>query len=171
MKDELLRQLVIRSAEEVFETMMSLQITAEEISGEPLFNGKFHLCATIGFAGKWNGFISLQCSEDLACRVTSKMLSSDTTDVEKNEVRDAMGEVVNMVGGKFKAFFAEAFNSGIEAFKMSIPSVTMGKNYQLFVVGSETMPETVLKTDGESFSVKVVLKKSDAKIRIKTCRC
>jgi len=159
MIDELLGQLVIRSAEEVFETMMSLQITAEELSGEPLFNGEIHLCATIGFAGEWNGFISLQCSEGLAYRVTSKMLSADSTDIKKNEVWDAMGEVVNMVGGKFKAFFAEAFNSGIEAFKMSIPSVTMGKNYQLFVVGNDTMPETVLKTDGELFSVKLVLKK------------
>ena len=72
---------------------------------------------------------------------------------------DAMGEVVNMVGGKFKAIFAEKFNDGMEAFKMSIPSVIMGDNYEIHIVGSDSFQETVIGVNGECFSVKVALKK------------
>ena len=49
--------------------------------------------------------------------------------LDKVEVRDAMGEIVNMVGGKFKACFTESFNQGMKAFKMSVPIVTMSKDF------------------------------------------
>ena len=162
MNDPKLRELIFRSANEVFEKMISLSVSEEAPSQEPLFNGAIHLCATIGFAGDWNGFISFMCGEKLAYQITSKMLFMGVDDLQKADVWDAMGEIINMIGGRFKAIFADTFNSGIEAFKMSIPSVIMGKNYQLFVVGDDHYPESVMSTENEKFSIKLVLKKVDS---------
>jgi chemotaxis protein CheX len=162
MDDKLLKDLVIHSAKEVFDKMVSMQVRPERPDDVSLFDGHIHLCATIGFAGQWNGSISLQCGEDLAYQLTSKMLCMDTSSVGKEDVWDALGEIVNMVGGKFKAIFAENFNDGVEAFKMSVPSVIMGKNYRLFVVGSDSIPLTVSQlADGKGFSMKLVLRKTE----------
>ncbi len=162
MKDEDLKKLVIRATEEVFEKMISLPVSEENgTDASTLFQSQLHLCATIGFAGDWNGFISLQCGEKLGYLIPSKMLFMDPKDLEKADVWDALGEVVNMVGGKFKAIFADEFKNGVEAFKMSVPSVIMGKNYQLYVLGNDRITETVLSSEGEKFSVKLVLKKSE----------
>jgi len=147
--------------QEVFNKMMSLKIAPEATNGKPLFNGQIHLCATVGFAGEWNGCVSIQCGEGLAYYLTSKLLCAEIGTLERKDIWDAMGEIVNMVGGHFKANFAETFNSGIEAFKMSIPSVIMGKNYQMFALGNGSMPETILKTDGEKFSINLVLTKKE----------
>lgn len=162
MKVEDFKRLVIKAAEEVFEKMISLSVSGDNgTDASKLFQSQLHLCATIGFAGDWNGFISLQCGEKLAYLITSKMLFMDPADLEKADVWDALGEVVNMVGGKFKAIFAIEFNDGVEAFKMSVPSVIMGKNYQLYVLGNNSIPETVLACEGEKFSLKLVLKKTE----------
>jgi CheY-specific phosphatase CheX len=162
MNDDVLKTLVIHSTTEVFEKMITLQVSSEAAQEEALFNGEVHVCATIGFAGEWHGFLSLQCGEDLAYQVTSQLLVTKMGDLEKADVWDAMGEVVNMIGGRFKAIFAESYNDGREAFKMSLPTVIMGNNYHLVVVGGDRIPETILEADGKRFSVKLALKKVEA---------
>ncbi len=162
MNDDILKTLVVHSTTEVFEKMITLHVRQEAAQEEALFNGEMHVCATIGFAGEWHGFLSLQCGEDLAYQVTSKLLVTDMADLEKADVWDAMGEVVNMIGGRFKAIFAESYNDGHEAFKMSLPTVIMGSNYSLVVVGSDRIPETILQADGKKFLIKLALKKVEA---------
>ena len=163
MNDDVLKTLVIHSTTEVFEKMIALQVSPEAASEESLFNGEVHLCATIGFAGEWHGFMSLQCGENLAYQMTSKLLVTDIANLKKADVWDAMGEVVNMIGGRFKAIFAENYNDGHEAFKMSLPTVIMGSNYHLVVVGGDRIPEMIMEAGGMKFSVKLALKKVEAK--------
>jgi CheY-specific phosphatase CheX len=162
MNEDILKTLVIHSTTEVFEKMITLHVSPEAAQDETLFNGEVHVCATIGFAGEWHGFLSLQCGEELAYQVTSKLLVTDMGDLEKADVWDAMGEVVNMIGGRFKAIFAESYNDGHEAFKMSLPTVIMGSNYSLIVVGGDRIPETIMQADGKKFSIKLALKKVEA---------
>lgn len=154
------KMLIVHSAHEVFDKMMSVPIEEQE-SGPCLSEGEYHLTATIGFAGQWDGFVSMQCGEELAKYLTAKMLYADVDSLEDEEVRDALGEIVNMVGGKFKSTFAENYNNGIEAFKMSVPSLVQGKQYEVFAVGSDEVQQIVFKADGMSFCVDLALKKTN----------
>lgn len=158
MNAQTYKNLIVHSTYEVFDKMMAVPI--EEVdAGNCITAGQNHLTATIGFAGQWDGFVSVQCGENLAKYLTAKMLYADVDSLEDEEIRDALGEIVNMIGGKFKSTFAENFNSGLEAFKMSVPSIVQGKNYEVFAVGSEEVQKMVFRTSEDYFCIELALKK------------
>lgn len=159
MNAQTYKMLIVHSAHEVFDKMMSVPVEEQE-QGECLTEGERHLTGTIGFAGQWDGFVSMQCGEQLAKYLTAKMLYADMDTLEEEEVRDALGEIVNMVGGKFKSTFAENYNNGMEAFKMSVPSIVQGKNYEVFAIGSDEVQQIHFKTDGMYFCIDLALKKT-----------
>lgn len=152
------KQLVIHATEEVFEKMIMSSINLME--GEKfVIQDEGHITASIGFAGQWDGFVSVQCGESLAYILAAQMLYTDADSLDEAEMRDALGEIVNMVGGKFKASFSDTFNQGVEAFKMSVPSVITGKNYDVYAVGSDSVLEVVFRTHDKQFLVELALKK------------
>jgi len=75
---------------------------------EPLFEGESLpddttvVSATVSVSGAWAGVISLQVSEAMAHRITAAMLGG-TDPVDDSDVSDAVGELVNMVGGNVKS--------------------------------------------------------------------
>jgi CheY-specific phosphatase CheX len=155
-----IQPLLIRATEDVFTTMIALKIFVEDGQTECVqFDGVPHYTATIGFAGRWDGSVSVQCSERLAKELTAKLLMVPAEKIERIEVRDALGETVNMIGGRFKAIFAELFNNGVEAFKMSIPSVIMGLHFDVYAVGIDSMFSICFETLGERMQVELALKK------------
>lgn len=158
-----LRLLLVESAQEVFDKMVSMPIQPvdkEEIdfSGE----GK-HYSAVIGFSGGWKGFVTLQCTQSLAAQITGKLLYMDAAQVGPDDMRDAIGEMVNMVGGRFKSGFAEHFNEGAEAFKMSIPTVTFGQDFKVFAAGDNAQIMVVLDADRSLLSLDLTLKQGGSK--------
>ena len=155
-----IQPLLIRATSDVFITMIALRLSVDDqMQGGVQFDGIPHFTATIGFAGRWDGSVSIQCSERLAMELTAKMLMVPTTQLERIEIRDALGEIVNMIGGRFKAIFAEMFTNGIEAFRMSIPSVIMGLHFDVFAVGIDSMFSICFETLGERMQVELALKK------------
>lgn len=157
MNDIAIKQLVVHATEEVFEKMIMSHIEVLENIQFTIQDEK-HITATIGFAGTWDGFISVQCGEALAFALAAQMLYTDVNNLDEAEMRDALGEIVNMIGGKFKALFAEKFNQGVEAFKMSVPSVITGKNYDVFAVGSDSIEEILFLTQEKQFFIELALK-------------
>ncbi len=159
MIDNELKELVTHATEEVFEKMIMSHIELLQDQKFSIQNEK-HITATIGFAGAWDGFISVQCGNSLAFALAAQMLYTDVNNLDESEMRDALGEIVNMIGGKFKALFAEKFNQGVEAFKMSVPSVITGQNYDVFAVGSDSIQEIVFLTQEKQFLIELALKQS-----------
>lgn len=74
--------------------------------------------ATITVSGAWSGIVSLEFAADTAATVSSRMLGLDQ--VEEEDVADAVGELVNMVGGNVKGLMP-----GPSA--LSLPVVTTGR--------------------------------------------
>ena len=70
----------------------------------------------------------LKCSRRMAVEATRAMLGLDATS-ESAEVRDAVGELLNMVVGKAKAYYAEDHG----AFSFTVPTTVMGDNYQVYL--------------------------------------
>ncbi len=155
------KELLVESAEKVFSTMISMQVEPVNTSEFNLQPEELHFSAVIGFSGGWNGCVSFQCGEILAKKITSVMLMINGDELEDADIRDAMGEIVNMISGNFKSGFSGTFNDGTEAFKMSIPSVTVGKNYTIFAAGSHSQIMVVLGNEEYNFYLDLALRKSN----------
>lgn len=81
----------------------------------------------IGLAGDLCGVLSFRCGLDSAARIAGKMLGTDEHTSEEC-VRDALGEICNMVAGSFKAQLSDV----AEQCMLSVPMVVSGKDYQLY---------------------------------------
>ncbi|HET9060562.1 MAG TPA: chemotaxis protein CheX [Acidimicrobiales bacterium] len=59
--------------------------------------------ALTNISGEWNGTVCVSCSRTAAMRATSVMFDIPESEVTTTDVVDAVGELVNVVGGNIKA--------------------------------------------------------------------
>jgi chemotaxis protein CheX len=113
-----------RAMAEVFETMMGLRCAAagdaEAAEGEMV-------AALIGLAGALAGTVVVQCSRGGAMRACGALTGVESTEVDET-VRDAMGELANMVAGAWKGYDPELTSKCL----LSTPMIVVGKKYELF---------------------------------------
>jgi hypothetical protein len=58
--------------------------------------------ATIELRGDWNGRLALSCATDVAAEIAGAMIGTSAGELSVEDVHDALGEVVNVVGGSVK---------------------------------------------------------------------
>ena len=58
---------------------------------------------TVRMRGAWEGAVTIACSHDLARAAAVALFALDSSEPSDDEVRDALGELANMVGGNIKA--------------------------------------------------------------------
>jgi chemotaxis protein CheX len=56
----------------------------------------------VTISGAWQGSVTLGCTAALARRAAAAMLGKLPAETEAEEIRDALGELTNVVGGNFK---------------------------------------------------------------------
>lgn len=122
--EEAIVSAVAQSTREVFTSMVSI-----DLDGEPLVRGDdaiapCRVMAMVGLAGKSMGILSVHCSPQMAATITSNMLGMEFTEIG-DEVRDALGEVANMIAGSFKTKMSKTG----ELFDLSVPTVIVGESY------------------------------------------
>jgi chemotaxis protein CheX len=113
-----------QAADEVFRTMMGLGCTPD---GKHAGGEAGTISAVIGLAGALSGSLVLHTSGAAAMRIAERMTGIETSQVDAM-VRDAVGEVCNMVAGAWKGF-DPALASGC---LLSTPTVVAGTSYELF---------------------------------------
>ena len=111
---------------------------------------------TIGLSGKAEGFVSVTFSKDLATNIVCKMLSMTVEEVTEEDIRDGVGEFMNVVAGAAKA---ELVNTK-HAFSLSIPQVFSGGPHT--AAQPRGIPVFVIefKADGARFDVLVCLRQT-----------
>jgi chemotaxis protein CheX len=85
------------------------------------------VAALIGLAGALTGTVVVQCSRAGAMRACGCLTGVESTEVDAT-VRDAMGEVANMVSGAWKGYDPELASRCL----LSTPTLVVGKRYELF---------------------------------------
>ncbi len=85
------------ATQEVWQTMLG----AEPQPAEAVPAGGL-VSASVSISGAWSGTILMNCSSTLASRVACTMFELAPGDLDDDLIADAIGEVVNMVGGKLK---------------------------------------------------------------------
>ncbi len=122
---------VIKSAtSDVFGTMLSTTLKAGDVIEDetPFFQSE--VTALIGIAGGLTGYVSVHCNDQQARSFTARFLGMDENEVEStDDIRDAMGELVNMIAGNVKTLL----NGAIE---ISLPTVVMTPKPDMRVKGA-----------------------------------
>jgi chemotaxis protein CheX len=153
MDQEAIVAAVRASTEEVFSTMLGMEIAACDPYVEKTPPGPSQgIIAVVGLAGAWIGTGSVNCSRDLSLRLASALLMTEYDDVS-DEVLDAMSEVTNMIVGNFKNQ-AEPF---LGPLGLSIPTVIYGLNFSARSAGKEQWIVVPFTVSGESLEIKIYL--------------
>lgn len=89
-------------AQDIWSTVLGLTLSAipASPSGPPR---ESILTGSVAIDGAWQGMVVVQCSTALARRAASVMFERELDSLGRDDVRDAMGELANMVGGNVKA--------------------------------------------------------------------
>jgi chemotaxis protein CheX len=87
---------------EVFSTMLMIDVNTQESFVKDEKNVSTDLISSLHFFGdQYMGKIAIFSSAAVACNIANSMLGTDTTAVN-DEVKDGMGELVNMIAGVAK---------------------------------------------------------------------
>ena len=113
--------VLLESAKEVFETMIFM--TVDENIDEQTIDGDC-LLGSITFTGNIEGCLAICYPMDNARNIAANMLGLDVDDdIPEDDVRDAIGEIANMVMGSIKA---RLIQQGVGNLEVSIPCVVTG---------------------------------------------
>lgn len=79
-----------------------------------------------------SGTVAIHCDQKLAAKITSIMLCTDMPTELNDEVRDAMGELANVIVGSFKVALSGFIGS---AAQMTVPTVIVGHTHHTHTIG------------------------------------
>ncbi|MGH9586794.1 MAG: chemotaxis protein CheX [Acidobacteriaceae bacterium] len=136
------------AVEEVFSLMMGIHCTS--VDDCPSDEAEI-ISSVIGLAGAMSGTCVLRCGERTARRIAEAMTGVELKSLD-NLVKDAMGEVCNMVTGAWKGRHAVFASKCM----LSTPTVITGSNYQLHTQRPELRIERYYCFETCSFSFSLV---------------
>ena len=86
----------------------------------------------VQISGDWRGALAVHLSPALADRAAATMFDLEPSRLAPADVRDAVGEIVNVAGGNFKSLLDGAC-------ALSLPVVTEGASHEFSVRGTVTI--------------------------------
>jgi chemotaxis protein CheX len=115
--------------------------------GPPAVQTSGHVQASVSVVGAWNGFVTITADLDAARNIAGAMFAMAAEDVQDAEISDAVGELVNIVGGNLKAIVTEPS-------QISLPQVVVDARSVVTPAAREDS-RTTLEWNGAKISVSV----------------
>lgn len=115
---------IYQFTESVFMSMLSLEVQPSdvELPSTELITGAIY------YAGPWKGAVLLQCDPREAYEFTARLMGVPQPESFDDDVRDAMGEITNIIGGNLKPILPRGVG-------LSMPSVVSGRPSALRICG------------------------------------
>ncbi len=136
-----------RAADEVFSTMVGVRCLTAELETAP---ERETISTVIGLAGAISGSLVLHLGRRAALRIAER-LTGEAPESLDAMVRDAIGEVCNMVAGAWKGFDPMLASGCL----LSTPTVVAGTSYELF---SQRAPVRIERTYSfEEFTLTITI--------------
>lgn len=151
--------------QEVFDTMLSMQLTADEGRAPQVFPAG-RTVGTVNFVGRLTGLCNILVGQDFAVDMAASMLGTPADELDEEEVRDVVCEVTNIIGGNLKSFFND---EGLTC-KLSPPAITSGKQFTIEPLNMQKTVRLSYMYEGHPIEVEVGLKLQDAQADAKPVR-
>ncbi len=127
-------EALVDSTRDVFETVVFMSLRAEEVIDDAAEIDNLNLSAFICLAGQLSGLVAVHCSTDLACEITQTATCDDGPQLSATQLRDAVGEMANMIAGNLK----RRFSKDSDLFEIAVPSVIEGQSLRICHAGSKS---------------------------------
>lgn len=141
---------ITETTEEIFSTMIFMDIAVED----PLSSGKqvigCHVSAMIGLTGDFSAMLGIHCPENVGLAVAGAMLGMDIEEIDA-DVKDALGEIANMLAGGIK----ERFTSENKALELAIPTAISGKSYTISAPSGSDRVIVPFKVEAGHFYIEI----------------
>ncbi len=143
-------QAIIDGTEEVFSTMLMVELE----TGKPI-NGKggeveSNLTSMLGLGKDIKGMLAVHCPAVVAKDITGTFLGLEVQELD-DDVKDAIGEIANMVAGNLKIFFQE-HDINIE---LAIPTTIVGKSFRTAGMSGATRVAVPFTMNGATFLIEL----------------
>ncbi len=135
-----------QTVEMVFSTMLNASI--QPVPGLPFPEHPLALTAALHYTGPWRGVLMLDCDAPTAFWITRMLLGEAPAGID-SQVADAVGEVVNMIGGNLKSLLPPGSH-------ISIPTVVRGADYALRLCTKGQPEHRAFQTGGAIFWVTIL---------------
>jgi chemotaxis protein CheX len=144
--DQIFGPVIAQIVENVFQTMMDLEVHPSDAPWPPPGDV---ITASISLSGSWKGVVLVECAVPEALLFASRMTDVEPLSDLTDDVRDALGELANMVGGNLKSILP----GGVE---LSLPSVVWGSDYRVAICHAGVAHRWVFSSPEATFAVVLV---------------
>ncbi len=103
------------------------------------------LAGCVQITGEWQGTVAIYCSKNLAQKIASIMWGQDESEIEFQQIQDALGELTNMAGGNIKALLPPPC-------QLSLPAVAV-TDFDLHIPNSQVLSSVNFECEGSVFVV------------------
>ena len=143
-------QDIITATTEIFSSMLMVELEADEpIEGK---GGEIasNITSMIGLGKDVRGMLAVHCPASVAQDITGSFLGMDIDEINE-DVKDAIGEIANMVAGNMKIAFAD-HGKDIE---IAIPTTIVGKSFCTSGMSGAHRVVVCFTMNGEQFMVEL----------------
>ena len=124
-----LKSAIVAATQDIFSTMLMLDATPAEQAPEAQFVS--NISGMIGVSGDLSAMVTVHCPESVATGITAAFLGIEVAEIN-DDVKDAIGELVNMITGGIKDALSQ---SGL-AVKLAVPTIVAGRSFRIACQGA-----------------------------------
>jgi chemotaxis protein CheX len=141
----------ISATVDLLSTMAGLCAEKKEVFLKKNYRLFGDISAIMSFTGKVEGEVVVCFEEALARSVVARIMASSIDSLTKDELREGIGEIVNIIAGNAKAVLA-----GTEyAHQMALPTVVLGNGHEISHPGNAPCIVVRFEVAGEPMAVMV----------------
>jgi len=142
---------IIKGAQDVFSTMLMVDLESEDILLNKQGEIQSNLTSMIGLGGGIRGVLAIHCPAKVAKAITSGFLGMEVLELDE-DVKDAIGEIANMIAGNLKVAYATiAVN-----IELAIPTSIVGESFTVCSAARAQRVIVPLKMTGERFWIELM---------------
>jgi chemotaxis protein CheX len=120
---------LMNAVTEVLGTMAGTEVTLKGVEPIPAYVPTGDISSVIGISGEHGeGMLALAFPEDLAKLMVARLLGLTPDDLEKEDIVDGIGELINMVSGRAKTALSEGAGT---TYRLSLPSIILGSGHEI----------------------------------------
>ena len=153
------KDIIKEAVIDIFSSMVLLDISVIEGSTPVPMEGPM-LSGMIGLAGDLQGTVLIHLPAPVAIDITNAFLGLEIDTVD-DDVKDAIGELTNMVAGGVKFLLPET-DQDIE---LAIPSVVCGQSYSCEATGKFDRTSVLFELGSGRFVVEMQVKAASSMLR------
>ena len=155
MEDKQLVEEIVSGVRDVFSMMIMVEVVEVTAPSVGKNDSLPELTSIIGFGGDVSGMLALHCSGRFAIKMTTSFLGMEIVDIN-DDVKDAVGEVANMVAGNLKVSFKQQGRD----INIAIPNTVVGKDLKMCGLAGAAGPVLFFDSSLGTFRVELKYKEN-----------